>query len=338
MKPAMRSRFPLPFLAALIASALLAGGCGKKSGENKETESPPIYRAPSAVPEFSGARAYELLRAQVAFGPRAPGSSAHAQCLQYLAGILSEAAPSVKRQEFTLTGYDGEPLRLTNLIASFHPEMGRRILLCAHWDSRPRADQEKDPALKEKPIPGANDGASGAAVLLALAGILKNNPPPVGVDLLFLDGEDYGREGDEHLYCLGAKYFASNLDPGYKPLFGILLDLVGDRRARFAREGNSINFAPDIVDLVWGIARDRRLAAFVESTSGEILDDHYSLNTVGGIKTIDIIDADLVGNRDADPARRYWHTLGDTPDKCSPETLGQVGTLLTSLVYGMIPA
>lgn len=329
--------------------------CGGKKKQSDDQLPIKLFEPPNSYPEFNGSVAYEYLKHQTAFGPRVPGSKAHEECLAFLKTELENSGASVRLQSFNLTGYEGQNLSFTNIIASFPerisgirqrrtvedsntPELKRRIVLCAHWDSRPRADGEQIEANKTKSILGANDGASGVAVLLSLAKLFKNNPPPVGIDLVLFDGEDYGKEGESFMYCLGAKYFASNMEPNYKPLFGILLDLVGDKNARFLKEGHSVKFAPDIVDLVWSSAAKLGVQQFVVQEQSEILDDHYSLNTVGGIRTIDIIDGELVGNHDQSPERKYWHTLQDTPDKCSPKTLENVGKVLTYLIYGLLPA
>jgi len=286
---------------------------------------------------FDGKQAFQYLIAQTSFGPRNPGSIGHQQCLDYLTRELQQYADAVNQQKFTYPGYDGERLNLTNVIASFNLNAGSRILLCAHWDTRPRADEDKDLSKLNLPILGANDGASGVAVLLELARELKRNPPPIGVDIVLFDGEDYGKEGDINNFCLGSKYFAVNKPQGFNPLFGILLDMVGDKNLRIPKEGNSVEYAPDVVDMVWSAARELGVIQFVDEIGSTVYDDHRSLN-FAGIKTIDLIDADLVGNHDTDPARRYWHTHQDTPDKCSAESLEAVGKVLVHIIYSKVPA
>lgn len=332
-------KHPFPSLSIAVIPILLFSGCTKNADRSNRTESQVMtFQAPATYPEFSGARAFELLKAQVAFGSRSPNTVGHARCLDFFMNHLESFADSVFKQEFSMQGYDGERLSLKNVIASFRPEMKTRILLCAHWDTRPHADKETEEDKKRQPIAGANDGASGVAVLLHIAELLRQSPPPVGVDLVLFDGEDYGREGDEGMYCLGSKYFAASLDPGYKPQFGILLDLVGDKEAFFPIEGHSAQYANDVVNLVWNSAERLGMKQFIRKKSGAILDDHIALNKTGGIKTINIIDLDLVGHADTNPRRKYWHTLSDTPDQCSPETLGQVGKLLLYLLFGHRPA
>ncbi len=217
-------------------------------------------------------------------------------------------------------------LTLTNIIASFPStnHADQKVLLAAHWDTRPRA--ERDPIFEErnKPITGANDGASGVAVLLELSRVLSEHPPPVSIDIVLFDGEDYGKSGARDHYLLGSKHFASNTTP-QKYQWGVLLDMVGDKNVRFKKEGYSYKMLPDLVNRIWKRARNLNLTAFDNAIDREIYDDHYPLIQIG-IPIIDIIHTDLIDND-------YWHTSGDTVDKCSPESLEMVGHLLMSLVY-----
>jgi glutaminyl-peptide cyclotransferase len=279
------------------------------------------------IPEFLSTNAFELLVRQTSFGPRDPGSSGHRDCLQFLVTSLKSCTDNVRIQEFSHIGYDGRKLPLTNVIASFNSEAPSRILLCAHWDTRPRAERDENPARRQEPIIGANDGASGVAVLLELARIFKNHPPPVGVDIVLFDGEDYGREGDTDRYLLGSRYYAKNIPPDRQPRYGILLDMVGDANLELPKEQNSIRFAPDIVKTVWNAARELGINQFIDQVGDEILDDHIPLNEAG-IRTIDIIDFAY-----PDATHKYWHTHDDTPEHCSAESLGAVGTVLVQVVY-----
>jgi Zn-dependent M28 family amino/carboxypeptidase len=237
----------------------------------------------------------------------------------------------VRLQNFAHVGYGGERLDLTNIVASFNPSASTRLLLCAHWDTRPRAEHDENKSRRKEPMLGANDGASGVAVLLEIAGLLHQTPPPVGIDIALFDGEDYGREGDPDSYLLGARYFASTKPRDYVPRFGILLDMVGDRMLELPKEQNSVRLAPDVVDLVWETARQLGVSQFVPDRGEEILDDHIPLNDAG-IKTIDIIDFDY-----PDQTNRYWHTHQDTIEHCSAESLGAVGTVLTHVIYSQFP-
>ena len=181
------------------------------------------------VPEFDSQKAFSYLQAQTDFGPRNPNSIGHQKCLDYVAAELSRSAENVTKQEFTHRGYGGEILKLTKSSALSTPGSPTEYLLLAHWDTRPRADEEKDPAKQNRPILGANDGASGVAVLLEIARLLKQVPPPIGVDILFVDGEDYGKSSDLDSYFLGSRYFMKVKSENYRPRFAILLDMVGYR-------------------------------------------------------------------------------------------------------------
>ena len=247
--------------------------------------------------------------------------------MEYLVGELERSAEAVNLQPFTIRGYAGETLKFTNIIASYNLKATTRILLLAHWDTRPWADEEKDTTLHTRAVPGANDGASGVAVLLEISRHLKASPPAAGVDILLTDGEDYGRHADPEGFLHGARHFAKHLPPGYHPAFGILLDMVGDAELSLPREQYSIAAEPDIVDLVWGTANRLGFTQFTDAVQGRVTDDHLPLISAG-IRTIDIIDFDY-----PDDTNRYWHTLMDTPDKCSPASLGAVGTVVMTVVY-----
>jgi Zn-dependent M28 family amino/carboxypeptidase len=283
------------------------------------------------APAFDGARAFDLLTAQTAFGPRNPGSIGHGDCLRYLVTTLSRLADSVRTEPFTVKGYDNEFLHLTNVVAQFRPLERSRVLLCAHWDTRPRADREQNRARQNEPIPGANDGASGVAVLLELASLMNRTPPPVGVDIVLFDGEDYGREGDLEYYLLGSRHFARTVSalPPYR--FGILLDMVGDTFLEIPRELNSIRLAPAVVEMVWGTAQDLGFTQFVNIPGEAVHDDHIPLNEAG-IPTVDIIDFNY-----PDATNRYWHTHQDSPEHCSPESLEAVGTVVAHVIYAQRP-
>lgn len=283
------------------------------------------------IPAFSGASAFTYLTKQTSFGPRSPNSRGHEACLEYLVATLQGLADRVDRQTFTLTGYQGEILHLTNIVAAFRPAASTRVLLCAHWDTRPRAEHDQNKALRGSPMLGANDGASGVAVLLEIASHLKISAPPIGVDIVLFDGEDYGREGDHEKYLLGSRYFAAHLPPDYVPRFGVLLDMVGDKQLEIPKELSSMRYAPDVVQILWDTARELGVQQFVDLPGEEVMDDHWPLNTAG-IKTVDLIDFNY-----PDQTNRYWHTHQDTPDHCSAESLEAVGLVLTHVLYTQTP-
>jgi glutaminyl-peptide cyclotransferase len=264
---------------------------------------------------FDAHRAYRDLLRQCDFGPRVPGSPAHGRCAAWLADRLRQCADRVDLQTFEARPR-GEQLRLTNIIATFNPpEAGApHILLCAHWDTRPTADRDPDPARRGQPIPGANDGASGVAVLLEIARALKAHPPRQRITIVFFDGEDYGPTADDMFF--GSRHFAESFK-GPPVEWGVLLDMVGDRDLRLPPERHSLLKAPHVVDRVWGAAARAGCPAFLRQPGPAVLDDHVFLLR-RGIPVIDVIDFDYP----------HWHTLADTPDKCSPESLSQVGRAL----------
>jgi glutaminyl-peptide cyclotransferase len=285
----------------------------------------------SVIPAFNGKDAFAYLLRQTSFGPRNPGSQGHEGCLGYLNSTLRGLADQVRLQDFVSPGYAGDQLHLTNIIASFRPDLTNRILLCAHWDTRPRAEHDENKSLRDRPIIGANDGASGVAVLLEIAALLKKSAPPVGVDIVLFDGEDYGKEGDTDRYLLGSRYFAANLDRNSLPGFGILLDMVGDTFLEIPREQSSMRFAPDIMNMVWSKAQELGVSQFLDAPGEEIMDDHLPLNQAG-IKTIDLIDFNY-----PDQTNRYWHTHQDTPEHCSAESLEAVGSVLVHVLFTQHP-
>jgi len=274
-------------------------------------------------PPFDGAHAFEMLKQQCAFGPRTPGTAAHDSCLDFLESQLEQAAANVVRQIFSHTiDKTRQEVVLTNLIVSFNLDAVDRVLLCAHWDSRPWADQDANPANHDKPIVGANDGASGVAVLLEIARVLHATPPPIGVDIVLFDGEDLGTAGSSETFAAGSRYFASQKDARYNPRYGILLDMVGDRNLNLYKEGNSVRYAADVVNRVWSLAQRLGISEFMFEQRYEVADDHVPLLNVG-IPCIDLIDFDYP----------HWHTLADTPDKCSPESLEKIGRVVLAAIY-----
>lgn len=316
----------------LLFIVVLASSCGSKKSESPVVQ-PYELKVTKDVPSFDSLNVYKFVEEQLAFGSRNPNSTGHKEAVQYFKDYFSKYSDKLDLQEFTYAGYDNQQLNLTNIIARFNPSNKKRIFLCAHWDSRPWADKDKLEANKKNPIPGANDGASGVAVLMELARLLKEKPVDYGIDLILFDGEDYGKDDDLSNFCIGSKYFASTKPEDYQPVFGILLDLVGDRKAEFKKEGISMQYAEDIVELVWTVANSVKADAFKNVPTPAIYDDHLPLNQAG-IKTIDIIDAGLVGGS-SEPERNYWHTMNDDIKNISKRTLWQVGTVLTNLIYSL---
>lgn len=316
----------------LILITFLLISCGEESHSPQK----PLFEIGKNynLPTFDENNAYEQVKAQTLFGPRNPGSAGHENALNYFNKEFEKYADQVALQKFSYIGYNNEKLELTNIIAKFNATKKNRIIICAHWDTRPRAEKDKDPAKRDEPIIGANDGASGCGIILELAKLLKTNEINYGVDLVLFDGEDYGKSSDLNNYLLGSKYFASNLPAGYAPVFAINLDMVGDKEPSFFIEQNSATYAPDIVNLVWGVAEQIGATDFVKQEKPGIYDDHIPLNQ-GGIRAVDVIDGDLIGADTPNERRNYWHTQEDTMDNISKETLKQVGDVLTYIIFSI---
>jgi glutaminyl-peptide cyclotransferase len=280
----------------------------------------------SEAQRFDAAQAMSWVRFQVAAGPRVPGRPGHRLVAEWLERELKARADSVQVQAFTHVTAAGDTLALVNLIARFRPSDPNRILYVTHWDTRPVAERDPDSSKRNQPIPGANDGASGTALLLGVADALKKAPPAVGVDLLFVDGEDYGSFEADSLkdVLIGARYFAQHLPAGYRPLFAVLWDMVGGRDQQIYEEGYSLARAPEVVERVWGTAEELHLGAmFRPVNGGYITDDHVPLQEAG-IRAIDVIGYENY--------KLWHHTLEDTPDKMSAVALGDVGRLALALL------
>lgn len=279
---------------------------------------------------FNGENAFKFLLMQTNLGPRYPGSEGHSVALKLLKNQLETYGAVVEVQPFM--HYDAVrriTLTMHNIIGSFYSRKASRIILCAHWDTRPMADQDL-PAKQHLPILGANDGASGVAVLLEIAAHLQKKAPAVGVDIVFFDGEDYGEEGDLDNYFLGSRYFVQH-NTRFFPRYAILLDMVGDAELELPIEGYSQQFAPKLVEKVWSVAAALGIYQFLPEVRNYVSDDHIILNQ-GGIPAIDIIDFEYPNK-----SHRYWHTLEDTPDKCSPQSLQAVGQVLLKVIYDELP-
>ncbi len=324
-------------LTAAIALSLTA--CKSRSAATAESETTDNTAVTQV--RFDADSAYADVVAQCAFGPRVPNSDAHASCADYIARRFAQYGLDVQQQRADLKAWDGKTLHTRNIIAAYRPDLADRILLCTHWESRPWADADPDSANHRSPVMAANDGASGVAVLLEVARQLKELKPEVGIDFVCFDSEDYGAPywagdkdpGDGTDWCLGARYWAANPHkPGYSAHFGILLDMVGGQDARFCYEGTSLRYARDIVVRVWDAAQRADAAGlFLQQEGGWAQDDHVPVNEIAGIPTIDIIPY-VEGEH---TFGRTWHTVSDTPDNISKETLRGVGqTLLQFLSEG----
>lgn len=273
------------------------------------------------IPQFDGKTAYGYLEEQCALGARPPGSEELQLCREYIKSRLSSAGAGIRDQEFIVEAA-GKEIKGVNIIAEFYPQMSRRILLGAHYDTRPWSDKDEDQANHAEPVLGANDGASGVAVLLEIARLLgKSMPPEMGVDMVFFDLEDSGQYQDSDSWCLGSSYFAEHYEGNF-PEKAIIVDMIGDIDLEIPIEYNSYHNSPLLVREVWDAAEKAGAASFVQRIDHAIEDDHLPLIRIG-MNAIDIIDFDY----------QWWHTVHDSPDKCSPASLQQVGQVLVNIIY-----
>ncbi len=294
-------------LAVVVAVA--AAGCGARGLLSQH--------------EFDSEQAMSYLNAQLAFGPRIPNTEGHRRTGDWILEQLRARADTVEVQAFTHVTGKGDTLKLRNFIGRFQPARKDRVLYLAHWDTRPHADKDRNPEAQQQPVPGADDGASGVALLLGVADALKKRPPAVAVDLLFVDGEDYGEfdaAGKDVL--LGSKYYASTIKPAARPLFAVLWDMIGDQDLKLLPEGNSVSRAPEVVERVWGKAKELGYERYFRPTQQyPITDDHVPLLDAG-VHAIDVVDLDYP----------YHHTTEDTADKVSAKSLQIVGDVAVALL------
>lgn len=281
--------------------------------------------------DFNADSAYNFLAKQLSYGPRVPNTDAHRKTGDWLVSELRRHGTKVTEQTAKLRAFDGTILNARNILGQINPEAKDRILLLAHWDSRPWADQDPDLSKRKQPVDGANDGASGVAVLLEIARQLALNPVNKGIDILFVDAEDWGEEGDDDSWALGTRHFVNNLPvEGYNPRFAILLDMVGGKDATFYREYFSEQSAPDVSEALWQAAASLGHGdMFVNKLGTAVLDDHVEL-IKAGIPAIDIIEYHGEGQGGFNPR---WHTTGDTLEGISKATLGAVGNTLITFLY-----
>lgn len=329
----------------MLGCLVLLSSCDKKSNQESaavtETTTTETKTVMAKSPAFMADSAYQFIADQVRFGPRVPNTAAHLACGDYLVNTLKSYGAKVQEQSFEKTAHDGKNLRLRNIIASYNPTAANRILLAAHWDTRPTADKdEKDPTT---PADGANDGGSGVGILLEIARVLsdKNNNPGVGVDIILFDGEDYGKAeedvGTESTWCYGSQYWSKNKVPvNYTANFGILLDMVGAGGAKFAMEGYSKQYAPDVVNNVWKVANQLGYSDyFIFADNSAITDDHVFVNNAG-IPMIDIIEFDP--NSPDGTFGKYHHRHSDNLEIIDKNTLKAVGQTVLQVLFQQVPA
>jgi glutaminyl-peptide cyclotransferase len=316
-------------LCFLIVVAM-ASGCGT------------MDRFRGAQTSFSGDSALGYARTQVAFGPRVPGTPAHERAAEWIIAQMRARADSVEVQSWTHRTSTGVSLPMRNILARFRPGEQQRVLYLTHWDTRPTADQDRNLGARRGSFAGANDGASGVGLFIALADVLKKTPPNVGVDLLFVDGEDYAAFDDwadttkNKDVLIGSQYFAAKAPATYKPIFGVLFDMIGDAGLQIYQEGHSVREAPEVVSRVWSTAKDLGYDRyFISQVKTDITDDHLPLIR-RGMRVIDVIDIDYCSDRGVDcpenDVRNLHHTTGDTMEHVSAKSLQIVGDVALTLV------
>lgn len=328
-------------LTGAFLSLVLLSQCAddKPLADKDEQEIAQNYQ----VPRFDRDSAFQFVAKQLSFGPRVPNSEGHKACKNWLADQFEQYGFEVIQQDFEAVAHTGERLQSTNIIAQHQPNASKRILLAAHWDSRYIADSPLSKERRDEPIPGADDGGSGVAVLLEIARQLAQNPLPFGVDFILFDAEDQGisREegsdtsaGDQSTWCLGSQYWGRNLHKnGYKAEYGILLDMVGAKNARFPKEYYSMQFAPQLVNQIWDLASRMGYNNYFHDTkSGAITDDHYFVSTLGRVPMIDIIN--LPPDSQTGSFVDHWHTHQDDINAIDSRTLRAVGQVLLAVLYG----
>lgn len=316
----------------ILAALFVAISCGGRKAVK-------VAGSEKATVTFSADSAYKNIKAQTDFGPRVPNTDAHRSCAAWLTNKLAVYGAQTTVQGFETVTFDNTKLSCYNIIGSFNPECSSRIILCSHWDSRPWADNDQDPANHKTPVDAANDGASGVAVILEIARQLQMKAPEIGVDCIFLDAEDWGPGDDykgEHLetwWGLGTQYWAKNLhQKGYKARYAILLDMVGGKGAQFAREKYSIMFGKQIVDKVWSTAASLGYSSLFKPTDGYyVTDDHYFINTIAKIPAIDIVP--YLPNCPQSSFGPTWHTTHDNIENIDKNVLEAVGKTLLTVIY-----
>lgn len=334
-------------LGVAVAALAIGGLHYYKNADSKvqnieETEE--VAKVNPVGPSFNADSAYAFTKAQCDFGPRDMNSRGHDLCGEWIVSKFKEYGCKVTTQTATLAGYDGTKLRSRNIMASINPEATTRILLCAHWDSRPWADNDPDSANWRKPILAANDAASGIAVMLELARIIRKSKDEkafnkqLGIDFVCFDAEDWGTPqwadvaDNADSWALGAQYWSKNLPQGYEARYGILLDMVGGVGAKFYREGMSMQYAPEIVKKVWRAAREVEFGSyFPKEDGGVITDDHVPVNQFAKIPTIDIIP--YYADCQQSSFGPTWHTLADNMENIDKNTLKAVGQTLVQVIY-----
>lgn len=320
----------------VISSVFLVCCTPDSSKEKVENNVETVVTKTHVVPpDFNADSAFAYVKAQADMGPRVPGSKAHDNAVVYFEKQFKKYGADVIIQKGNVTTYDNKPWVLKNIIATYNPKAQDRIMLCAHWDSRPFADKDKKPENNTKPCPGVNDGASGVGVLMEIARSISNKTPNIGVDIILFDMEDYGDDGgDPDTWCLGSQYWSKNLHvPYYGAKFGILLDMVGAKDATFFREEISQTYAPEALNKVWAAGQKLGYTNFINLPMGAMTDDHKYVNELAQVPCIDIIDYRMNPATQRGSFFEHHHTVNDDINTIDKITLKAVGQTLLEVIY-----
>ena len=313
----------------VVMVCLLLGAC-KSENANNHT---PVIKKEVKVPSFDAESAYQLIEKQMSFGPRVPGTPGHKECKEWIVAEMEALGTEVVEQEFKADFQNLKGVPATNIIAQINPDHSKRILLAAHWDTRAVSEKEKDPLLRSKPVPGADDGASGVAMIIQLAKTIYKNPIEMGVDFIFFDAEDQGDNAVDITWCLGSQFWAKNIIPkNYTPEYGILFDMVGAKNASFYKEGFSRIHAGPQTDKIWTLANRMGYGDFfINRNAGAITDDHKIVNEMTDISMLDIIN--MKPEVPGQTFQKCHHTQCDDMSIIDKRTLKVVGQVATAVLY-----
>ena len=338
----MRLNNKVYFTSLLFVFTLLmasCSACNSNKTTTKASEESTLKMSYNQIsPEFNSDSAFVFIKEQLDFGPRVPNSAGHLECGNYLVAKLKSFGAQVIEQKTKLQTYDGISLNARNIIGVYNPDNKKRILLFAHWDTRPFADQDEDKSKRTQPILGANDGASGVGVLLEIARQLNESPLDIGVDIIFFDAEDWGQPSYERnqvpgdWYCLGSQYWARNPHtPNYRANYGILLDMVGAKSASFYKEGYSVQYASNVTEKIWSLASSLGYGSFfINKKGGYITDDHVAVNQLHRAPSVNIIHT---SEESPHGFGDFWHTHNDNINVIDKSTLKAVGQTVMEVLF-----
>lgn len=323
----------------LLAVALVSCGGSARNAGSGGKKSVDLSVAVAEVPHFDADSAYSFVKSQVDFGPRVPNTAAHKECAEWLADKLRSFGAETIVQNIEVTAFDGTVIKGYNIIGQYRPESRRRVIICSHWDSRPWADNDPDPANHRKPVDAANDGASGVGVILEIARQMQQSLPEIGVDCILFDAEDWGPGSDwtgkerAEMWGLGTQYWARRFHvEGYNARFAVLLDMVGGQSPTFCREAYSVHYASNIVDKLWQAAANTGNGRFFsDKVSGYVTDDHLFINNIAKIPAVDVIP--YYPDCAQSTFGPTWHTVSDDMDHIDKATLKAVGETMMYVIY-----